>query len=228
MAPPETGLKTNLISCWEPTNGSTLYDKHSSNDGYIYGINYANNELYFDGSTSDYVNLLSPASLEPSSQLTVSLWFNPSSLSGPTYGQRYIINRWYASTAELQIMTRINGGAWQFYIYTSNNAQIGGTFTGVDAPAINQWFHFVVVADGSYLRMYINGTESSTTYAYDGTLKTGQTQNLYVGARLTPSPGFIDNFHGYMKQVAMWNAGISSEYIGILNNSGVILPYSQW
>jgi hypothetical protein len=71
-------------------------------------------------------------------------------------------------------------GSLYFAIYQSDTTwkQIIGT--GV-APT-SGWFHCAGVADGSYLRMYINGISVGTPVAYDGTIRTS-TDDVCIGGR---------------------------------------------
>jgi len=134
------------------------------NHGTIYGATWIDGEwgwaLFFNG-VSAYVNV---ADIPHSDTITVEAWFNPTADAiSKTYA--YIVTK-RAEDMEWQLLLASGAVYWQ--IWQSGGPWVGGTFTDTLSP--DTWYHFAGVADGSYVRGYLNGVEVGTPFAYDGTI----------------------------------------------------------
>lgn len=100
--------------------------------------------------------------LDTPNTFTFMFWINPN-----TTADQFIFNQW-TSALGFRILVRESSNNLQTFIRQSNGVQKGGNF-GYNLP-INTFTHITIVANSSDLIVYINGTELSTRYSYDGTL----------------------------------------------------------
>ncbi|MEX0585445.1 MAG: LamG domain-containing protein, partial [Pirellulales bacterium] len=141
-------------------------------------------------SAGDLTDLVAPApsfDVQLPATYTIEMWVNPSDLTG-TF-QRLVLN-WGGAT----------GFAYHFAIRNEagfNNAvslfhgQANGSQPNANGGTVvlGQWQHLAGVADGSTLRVYLNGTQVGTA-AYDGTIRNAFNEGLSVGDS-SGSPGSI-------------------------------------
>jgi len=106
-------------------------------------------------------------------------------------------------------------GSLYFAIYQSDGTFKQTIGTGV-APT-SDWFHYVGVADGSFVRMYVDGSPVGTPTAYDGTIRTS-TDDLVIGGRANGS--YMSDC--LIDEVAIWNGtGLSASQVSDLYNNGL-------
>jgi hypothetical protein len=199
---------------WSGTAGEVIDSSNHSNNGTA--VNSANTSPTaifgragsFDGS-SKAVLISDSSTLSVTSKLTMSAWFyaNNSTHNGG------IIGKWTTGAGIDNSYTLIVGqdtgnDKFAFYLEQSNNAKVGvlptTTFTA------GKWYHIVCVADGTNLRMYVNGIDTGSSTAYDGTIKV-TTKPLVIG-RLR-SDDSIYSFNGNIDDVALWNTALSPSAI---------------
>lgn len=85
--------------------------------------------------------------------------------------------------------------------------------------SVNQWSHVVATADGSYLKIYINGVNVGTaTRSYAYPINSLQI-NGWVGARYL--------FNGSISAVGYWSAALNPSQINALYNGGIGFPYNK-
>jgi hypothetical protein len=147
--------------------------------------------VYFDGS-GDYITTPSTNAFQFEKDFTVECWVYPLSFSGsPTI--------WHAGTETTnRFITALNtSGQITTNLYGGSTT----TYTGI-IPA-NQWTHLAWVRYGSTIRLFINGTASTTTETQAGTLGNG---TFRIGADTSGATGFlgyISNFR-IVKDVAVY------------------------
>lgn len=95
--------------------------------------------------------------------------------------------------------------------------------TGIDSTVIslNAWHMLTMTYDGSNIRSYIDGSESSGSPVANSTSHTNGTDNLYVGSK-NHSTGW---FPGKVDAVGIWTRALSGSEITSLYNSGAGLDY---
>lgn len=197
-------------SSWSGTAGEVIDSSHHSNNGY--SVNSANTSPTailgrsgsFDGSSKAVLVSDSPT-LSVTNKLTMSAWIyaNNSSHNGG------ILGKWTTGAGIDNSYTVIVGqdsgnDKFAFYIEQSNNVKIG--ITPSTTFTAGKWYHVVCVADGTKLRMYVNGIDTGSTANYDGTIKV-TTKALMIG-RLR-SDDSIYSFNGNIDDVAVWNNALS-------------------
>jgi len=105
-------------------------------------------------------------------------------------------------------------GSLYFAIYQSDGSW--KQIINLGAAPVSDWFHFVGVADGSFVRMYVDGVSVGTPVAYDGTIRTS-TDEVWIGGRANGT--FMADC--LIDEVAIWNGtGLSAAQVLSLYNSG--------
>jgi hypothetical protein len=192
-------------------SGSTAYDETcNNNDGTVHGATWTSSGKYgscldFDGS-SDYVQVPDDKSLEPQ-ELTVDCW-----VKGATQGSyRYIIAKGAnaCSSASYAFYTGSSGGLY-FYVTTAGGWTLspdGGSSLWDDC-----WHHIAGTYDGSYIRLYVDGSEVGS-----GTVKTGNIRynmptndELFIGAYRGTCNFY---FNGLIDEVNIWPCAMSASQI---------------
>jgi len=92
-----------------------------------------------------------------------------------------------------------------YKIVYSNNNIVAGT-----------WYHVVGVADGSNVKMYVNGDLQTDQTTYDGTI-ISPTQNFNIGRQPSQPLYYLD---GQASNVAVFNTGLSQSQVETLYNNG--------
>lgn len=183
------------------------------------GHDGSTSSLHFDGAgaqgaAANSVNLGNSATLDGLAQHTVSMWvkFDPGYV-GAGGAWANLVGR-NSSAAQWEYMVYVNNtGHVRAHIMQSNNV-----VKYFDSPAVmptGQWIHIAQVADGSQLRLYINGTQVASV-AYDGTAKSLPAANDYIGQdkrERTPLATIDD--------VRIYSRGLNAREIGCLANGCV-------
>ena len=146
-------------------------------------------------------------------QITISGWVNLSN-----------------SITSTQIIAGIRNTNNGFICYHLQNAgatskfrfvivQEDGTYADAIANDIHQyntWYHVVGVADGSNVKLYVNGVPQTDTGTYDGTIKS-PTQNFNIG-RQPSNPLYY--WDGELSNISVFNTGLQESDVQTLYNSG--------
>jgi hypothetical protein len=161
----------------------------------------------FDG-TSSYVNVPYSSALNPGSAITVSAWIKLSALP--------------PSGAYLRVLD--SGAGWpseNYYFFedpTSNKMSFSAN--EVDSPdtialSADTWYYIVGVYDGSYVRVYLNGTQQG-----GGTAATGAMNN-HVGPLTIGSANGANYYNGIISNVQIYNTSLSQSEITALYDEGI-------
>lgn len=215
-APPVTGIKTNLIGCWEFENNAL--DSHNSYDGTMTGIYSTNAKIgnyCADFTTGNHQFMAGYAipSLTYTDPFSYSIWIYPVGSNSTYYP--YCGNR-------------LGGGGGNFWKTTTTRMEFYTTSSTYRryinyTPTAGRWNHIVIVKDEfGYISYYADNNLISTA----AQLPIGGTIGslpFYVG-----SGGSTEYTNLYADQLAMWNKGLSTEEIAYINNSGNGRLYSQW
>ena len=193
----------------------------------------ANSAYSFDGSTSTIRcgDILDSVFSAPVAKFSVSGWADTRTYGSFQTGGGFIIGKNAGGTY----------GPYQWSVSHVGGLIVGGVFSDtaqqnyveLSCPmATNQWFHFVLVFDGSLpemqrVKLYVNGQSSNTTvYQHVGTLGTTTTnsaQNLTIGAtHAANNPGLPGNFYnGNIDDIVIYNRVLSPAEINSLHYEGV-------
>jgi len=176
-----------------------------SNDGQNYGASVGSGYSSFDG--NDYVDCGSGIDFT-NAIFSASIWVYHTTTTADTY-----IGKWQtgANPGNNSWLLYGNGGTMLFYIEESDNSSIGSVASGV--YTINNWYHVVGVANGSTLKLYVDGVLKDSD-PYDGTINPG-VENIVIGI-------FDGNYplHGRLASVKIYNRALSETEIKLLYDKG--------
>jgi hypothetical protein len=135
-------------------------------------VKYGSGSMAFDGS-GDYL-VLNPATTDlyafGSGDWTIEFWVYLNSVSG---GQNIYDGR-PISTATTQPVIYMNSAVITYYTNASDRIT-GSTLS------TSQWYHIAVARSGTSTKMFVNGTQSGSTYT-DSTVYTNTSQRPIIGA----------------------------------------------
>ncbi len=197
-------LGSEAVGIWrfEEATGNTAYDSSGyGNNGTINGASpvagILGNALSFDGN-NDYVDCGSNDSLNIINEISIELWFNPSTVTDDHYAAAH---------------GSYGGMGWAIYQQSTRftpsiKTNVG---TGIVSTSyflkIGQWGHIVITYDGSKLKVYENGVfyqdaPLSGSILYTGFPKTG------IGGYL-PTPTFRP-FFGLIDEVRIYGKALTA------------------
>ncbi|MCX8194272.1 MAG: DUF2341 domain-containing protein, partial [Candidatus Pacearchaeota archaeon] len=212
-----------LLHLDEPSG--TIYDYSGENNhGTNYGATYNapgkyNYSLSFDG-VNDYLEVQDSSSLRTNTTFTVEAWAFVKGL--PPGGADHVPVVWrgtnigWSSDYTFRIAIRSNGAVtWGSGGENGVEYYLDG---GTVADKLNQWVHFVYVANGSSLKGYINGVEVASRTATPPYKTVGF--KTYLG--WANRNGVNVYFNGSVDEVAIYNRALSSGEILDRYNGGII------
>jgi len=215
-------IVTGLVGWWKMDNAgivsngtvsrySTADSSTNGNTGVLSPINAGPTSvtgkiaecLSFVANNSTSVLIANSPALNPAS-ISIAAWIKTSS-----------------TDASSQIFTKDSyggnptGRVWQFCIGTSGHVEFIpftasslGDYTGSVNVVDGNW-HFVVgTFDQSKISIYVDGTEDGTGLNLSGALRTGQTNNAYIGAAGLNS--FV-SFNGLIDELRLYNRALSAD-----------------
>jgi len=146
----------------------------------------------FDG-VNDYVT---GSAVSLTTAVTAAAWINPTTFTDGTAQQVFETS---SDSVTIRIATsstdRVSG-----FILNASSVYVEAFST--TALAAGVWSHVALTYDGSVVRMYVNGTEVSTSgVAQTGNVKSSATMQIGIHANLTSNPfgGAIDEFRVYTR-----------------------------
>jgi hypothetical protein len=172
---------------FEEAKGSIIYDKAGTPSGTLnngtwggIGNHWTQGKYGWGGSfngSNDYINIGTPDILGIKSALTLSTWvyIDPSQttsggiITKDGTGENRLYNLNFEGST----------GYFRFRIWQSDGVQKSiGSETNMTKGV---WHHVTGVADGSNLRIYINGKSVAAPVAYDGTIKSDPSIPVTIG-----------------------------------------------
>ena len=205
FTPPTTTLTQSPSSVLLLTGtNSGIIDSSGTSDVAIYGSitattstkKYGSKSLYFPGSS--YVYIAGPANNPNyafgSANFTIECWVYATTFSGTAGGPSLFDFRPPATTTGSYVNLSFNTSGQIFY-YTTALAITGGTLS------INTWYHVALCRSGTSTKLFINGTQSGSTYTDSISYATGAN---------TPTIGYnvhstTDYFYGYLDDIRITN-----------------------
>jgi hypothetical protein len=150
---------------------------------------------------SNHVQVPSSASLNPTTQMTLEAWVNPSSLNGPLQG---IAGSWDDVTGGRRTyFLWIQSDRFAFYV--SHNGEDFPNVVSTTTVQTNQWYHVAGTFDGTTMRLYVNGILEAAA-ASPGPINTNS-QPFYIGR--VDGAGTSTFFSGQIADVRLWNVARS-------------------
>jgi len=200
---------------WYKLDSSEIFNNASTEwsvDNNAYPSVYKSS-LNFDGS-NNYISCGAGATLN---QVTISAWVRESIATN--YGTVAGVHK--ASDNSVPYMLIKSSAASKIIRFRAT--QSDGTDVQINSNPIletNTWYHVVGVADGSSIKMYINGELQTQTNSYNGTLATPNTD--FTIGKFPVSATFPNNYQwdGQISNVALFNTGLSQSQVTTLYNNG--------
>lgn len=160
---------------------------------------------------------------KPATTLTIAGWVWAE--ARPTWGT--ILKNWPASGQQMHFGIDGTAGDLSNYLMPQGGPQVGPVREGAATPfPTNSWQHVALVCDGSFMRLYRNGTPVGTAVAYNGTVNTNPVNPfLGIGVKLLAtglpatdgSQGF---WNGKMDDLALWRRGLTPDEIFSIYRTG--------
>jgi len=184
-------------------NNYSLYKNNGTLNG---GAIFKNNYCLFTSGTSDWINCGSNSTLNISSgKLTISCWINATN-NAQNGG---VVGKWFSGAATdnsylLLVGQDFSNNKFSFHLQQSDNTK--KVLSATETYLANTWYHLVGTADGTTMKLYINGVLSATTQTYDGTIKVS-TKKVVVG-RLREDDNTY-SFEGKIRDVMIYNRALN-------------------
>jgi len=148
-------------------------------------------------------------------QITISSWVKFNSVSPVLQIIGGIRNTSNGLMPYLLSAQNNSGTKFRFLINQSSDNTYKIIYSNDDIVA-NTWYHVVGIADGSNIKMYVNGFLQTDQTAYDGTI-TSPTQNFNIG-RQPSNPLYY--LGGQLSNISVFNTGLQESDVETLYNNG--------
>ncbi|MCX6720629.1 MAG: fibronectin type III domain-containing protein [Candidatus Staskawiczbacteria bacterium] len=235
-------LDSSLKSWWKmnDVSGTSVVDSMGSNTGIsardtslMSMLGHMGGALNFNG-TSDYVEMADSASLRsPTTEITMSAWVKVNSIGN----DQYIIQKDYGPASYWQSWDSGITANGRFFFSVSNGTNEGGCGTpgnrysywySVPTLSAGQWYHVVgkwkyTGAGATDGKIYINGTEVSTTILFYGGNEVtdirycGHGGNVWLGMyKVDGTPRY--RLNGSLDDVMVFNRALTAGDIAALYN----------
>jgi nitrogen fixation protein len=209
--PPPAGM----VSWWAAETNAL--DSAGTNNGILRnGLGFASGRVgqafNLDG-TSEYVDVASSASLNPTASLAVEAWIYPrlplNSVSAP------VIKKAGEGSGQQDGYTLelYPSGAAVFGVYLAGGA--GWAITPLTYLPMNQWSHVAGVFDGTNVTFYLNGVPSGVAAAVGQILPSGN--NLQLGHDPSNPSRY---FNGLIDEASVYKVALSASQVQAIYNSG--------
>ena len=205
-----------VVGSWhfDEGSGTTAYDSSGNNNHgtLVNGPTWVDGKfgkaLDFDGS-NDYVDCGNdPSIANLTGSLTISAWIRKDT-SGTT---KYFVHKGGQSNEYLDYGIAISSAEHPFFGADITDGLISSCWDPDFEFPLNDWTHFVGVYDGSTRKIFINGSELSTT---SGSIGNSESSNLNIGRR-NDGTGYHD---GCIDEVIIFNQALTAEEISDLYNN---------
>ena len=213
---------TGAVAHWKMGEEANFTDNWLVNNSAL--SNYSTRSFNFDG-VDDYIDFGNPASLQITTDLSVSFWFKGSSTA-----DQAIVAKDSLGLRCWGIWNNVFGAGnnLQFYIFNSNSLTEVQTSANYND---GNWHNVVCVFKPStYLRIYVDGVlDGENTTSIPATID-NDAANLTVGA-IVSSGSPIYEFEGNVDEVAIWNSDQSSNVSSIYSSgtpSAITGAVSHW
>lgn len=160
-------------------SGTSAYDTSGNNNigtltnGPVWTRGKYSNGVSFDG-TDDYISVADSSSLSPTSAITLSTWVLLDTITSTAD----VISKYLGADTRRGYLIRLSSGEVQFLLSSDGtNATVWDTDY---ALSTKQWYHLALTADGSNMRLYVNGILSGSNPHAAGIVD--NSEKLFIGA----------------------------------------------
>ena len=181
---------------------------------------------YFDGS-GDYLTVADNDAFTFTGDFTIEAWVYIPSLAA----ERTVVAHWPGGTASnCSFIFRINTSGFIRFSYGvgSSNIDIVGTTASVQ---INSWNHVAITRSGTTVRLFVNGSQDSTTGTISGSLN-NSTASLFIGLVNTtdnvPMSGYIVDLR-FVKGTALYTTAFTppTAPLTAITNTSLLLNFTN-
>ena len=172
----------------------------------------------FDG-TDDWIKISNFSNVLSSDKFTIFCWAYADSRS--TWGT--LFKNWGNTKGQFHL--GLDHPSKKLAIHLTQSNGTSKTVTDSSDFPLNSWQAVAAVADGSTLKLYLNGTEIGTSVTYDGTLKTsfacagiGAKPNDTCTGTDSSTPGY---WNGRLAECLYWDTDLSEEDIVAVSNGSL-------
>lgn len=222
---PASFITQGLVGHW-PLDGNGLDVSGFSNHAWLSNVpSFTNGPMgmalvprYNGGINPQYGRIGTPANLAITfNQLTVAAWVNYTGTngSGISLGRSSILTKYKGSGDVFLVDMAESPGKLRCNIWTGVSFY---TLTSAATFPQNKWVHVAAIYDGTNLSLYTNGVLDCSIPA-TGTLVSGSTTDMYLGARADNVPGYTWNGGG-LDEVRLYNRAIGPDEVGRLAMTG--------
>jgi|WetSurMetagenome_2_1015567.scaffolds.fasta_scaffold325316_1 prepilin-type N-terminal cleavage/methylation domain-containing protein len=199
---------STILDSWKGGNNGTLSTNSDGLDKLKTGKECISGKCLLLDGTDDYIDFGNPSALYPSSDMTISMWLNASSLSTPVD----LFGKFNGSVGTVSNWTH------GLYIYTTGNLGFGigdGTTNNFRnnfyTISTNNWYNVVIdyAASSNIVKFYVNSQYCS-----------GKDLTLSITPRVTTNSYTLGGsgiasyyFNGYLDDIRFYNAAIPTSQI---------------
>lgn len=217
------GVSDGLVAYY-PFNGNANDESGNGHDGTVNGAvlttdrsGNADSAYDFDG-TDQYISIPRTPLLEPESSISVSLWFE----ANQTDQTARVISKKHGTVSHTVVLY-VEDDKLISFVKTSSNGdhpQTGFTDT-------SSWHHAVVVYDGEFGRLYLDGVEKDKD-DMSGAVEWDDSYDWIIGAYVA---GGVQPFDGAIDEVRIYNRAlgaseVSQLYSGLYDGLVAYYPFN--
>lgn len=208
----------SILAAYKFNNGGFLVDSINSytltNNGTVINSSSGKRNYCAQLSGSNYFTMTWPSETQPS--LFLSTWINTTSIAS-----RETILSVLASSNDYVADLDIASGNLNFRM--SNTSGADYSIAGSTTITINNWHHIAAYFDGTYNRVYLDGSLDGTSSAFTGSLRTAT--QWAIGRRQAPGDlyfsGLIDELYYWRGASALFaDDGTALNIVQALYNNG--------
>ena len=204
-------VASHTITYDTTSSGSSVCPNTSTQTVDIALAGIANNySMSFDGS-DDYIDVGDNNSLNPTSQLTLSVWVKKIGSGTGSTPAVYSSSKSSSNNGGFLITLHPTSSRFQFYVDTTGSG--GWVFIQNNINIVaNQWYHIVSTWDGSNIKMYVDGVLQTNTASVS--------QIVYsIDISATIGKYATSYFNGSIDEVAVWNTALTSTQVSEIYNA---------
>ncbi len=227
-------VPSNGLVGWWPFNGNANDESGNGNNGIANGTTLSNdrfgnsNSAYNFNGINNYIEVLNNQSLQFTSSMSVSLWYNFDSLNFDVTNntlQGRLIDKVPNSTGDgyWSTLVKANSPNSQFYCDDNNSSNasisfgnIGGKIT---CTSRNQWYNLLYTFNNGFYKIYLNGNLVDSNNVAGSNIPINNL-SLYFGyAHNTNDPRYY--YRGVLDDIGIWNRALTQQEITDLYNANI-------
>ena len=182
--------------------------------------------LTFDGS-DEYVDAGASTALAPT-VMTLSMWVNPTAYPAPT-GNAFAEPLRKEDSYEVSFRgasVTPDPSVLEVGIKTASLAP--SVMVPFSQVPLATWTHVALTADGSNLRVYINGAQYGSAVSYTGNIANTAANHLFFGTYGTTAPSLSRYFNGKVDEVRIYDRALAAgEVVSLYQSGGIKVNGSQ-